>query len=109
MTQWTQCETLLLALFLDLIGEDTISFCYRILLLLIPGVPASNQQVPLQVSTSSSTVTWFVDGALVGEAPGNERLFWEPTVGTHQIVVADPSGHKARRKLTVAMGQSQQR
>ncbi|HUS33305.1 MAG TPA: penicillin-binding transpeptidase domain-containing protein, partial [Kofleriaceae bacterium] len=79
------------------------------IVLLIPGVPASNQQVPFQVSTSSADVTWFVDGALVGTALGNERYFWEPTIGTHQIVVTDASGRKARRKLVVKMGTSQQR
>jgi penicillin-binding protein 1C len=79
------------------------------IVLLIPGVPASNQQVPLQVSTSSADVSWFVDGELVGSSAGNERYFWEPTVGTHQIVVTDASGRKARRKLVVKMGSSQQR
>jgi penicillin-binding protein 1C len=76
---------------------------------LIPGVPASNQEVPLQVSTRSGTVSWFVDGALVGTAPANERVFWTPTIGTHQIVVADEAGHKARRKLVVKSGDSQLR
>jgi penicillin-binding protein 1C len=77
--------------------------------LLIPGVPTSNQQVPFQVSTSSASVSWFVDGELVGSVAGSERYFWEPTIGTHQIVVADASGRKARRKLVVKLGQSQQR
>jgi penicillin-binding protein 1C len=77
--------------------------------LLIPGVPAHNQQVPFEASTSAATITWFVDGALVGTVAGNERYFWEPTIGTHQIVVTDSSGRKARRKLVVKMGASQQR
>ncbi len=76
---------------------------------LIPGVPATNQVVPLQASTRAGTLTWFVDGELVGSAPANERVYWEPTVGTHAIVVADEAGRKARRKLVVKMGASQLR
>ncbi|NVB85797.1 MAG: penicillin-binding protein 1C [Kofleriaceae bacterium] len=74
---------------------------------LIPGVATKNQVVPLTVSTRASTVTWFVDGALVATVASNEKAFWEPTVGTHEVVVADESGRKARRKLVVQMGASQ--
>ncbi len=76
---------------------------------LIPGVATRNQVIPLTVSTRASTVTWFVDGALVGTVASNAKAFWEPTVGTHDVVVADESGRKARRKLVVQMGASQNR
>ncbi|HEY5951809.1 MAG TPA: penicillin-binding protein 1C [Kofleriaceae bacterium] len=76
---------------------------------LIPGVPAANQVVPLQVSTRAHTVTWFVDGALVGTAAANERVYWTPTVGKHDVVVSDEAGRKARRKLVVQIGASQLR
>jgi penicillin-binding protein 1C len=76
---------------------------------LIPGVPAKNQVVPLQVSTRAGTVSWFVDGELVGTAAANERVYWTPTVGKHDVVVADDGGRKARRKLVVKMGASQLR
>jgi penicillin-binding protein 1C len=76
---------------------------------LIPGVPAKNQVVPLQVSTRATHVTWFVDGELVATAASSERAFWTPTVGTHEVVVADDAGHKARRRLVVQMGASQLR
>jgi penicillin-binding protein 1C len=76
---------------------------------LIPGVPTKNQVVPLSVSTRASTVSWFIDGALVGTAAANERVYWTPAVGTHDIVVADETGRKARRKLVVKMGASQLR
>jgi penicillin-binding protein 1C len=76
---------------------------------LIPGVPTKNQVVPLSVSTKASTVSWFVDGALVGTGASNMKQFWEPTIGTHDVVVADESGRKARRKLVVQMGASQNR
>ena len=76
---------------------------------LIPGVPAKNQVVPLQASTRAGALTWFVDGELVGTAAANERVYWTPTVGKHDVVVADEAGHKARRKLVVQMGASQLR
>ncbi|HEY5920358.1 MAG TPA: penicillin-binding transpeptidase domain-containing protein, partial [Kofleriaceae bacterium] len=76
---------------------------------LIPGVPTTNQVVALQASTRSATVSWFVDGALVGTAAANERVYWTPTVGKHDVVVADEAGRKARRKLVVQMGASQLR
>ena len=76
---------------------------------LIPGVPAANQVVPLQVSTRAGSVTWFVDGELVGTAAASERVYWTPTVGKHDVVASDEAGRKARRKLVVQMGASQLR
>ena len=76
---------------------------------LIPGVPAKNQVVPLSASTRAGMLSWFVDGELVGTAPGNERVYWTPAVGTHQVVVADEAGRKARRTVVVKMGASQLR
>jgi penicillin-binding protein 1C len=76
---------------------------------LIPGVPEKNQVVALSASTRARTLSWFVDGQLVATAPANERVYWTPTIGTHQIVVADDAGRKARRRLVVKMGASQLR
>jgi penicillin-binding protein 1C len=76
---------------------------------LIPGVPTDNQVVPLQASTRATTVSWFIDGALVGTAPANQRVYWTPSVGTHDVVAADDAGRKARRKLVVKLGASQLR
>jgi penicillin-binding protein 1C len=74
---------------------------------LIPGVPAKQQVVPLQVSTRAPSVSWFVNGELVATAPSSERVFWTPVIGTHEVVVADDAGRKMRRKLVVQMGASQ--
>jgi penicillin-binding protein 1C len=71
---------------------------------LIPGVPASQQRVPLSASTSAAALTWFVDGELVGHAPASERVYWTPIAGAHEIVVSDEAGHKARRILRVEHG-----
>jgi penicillin-binding protein 1C len=74
---------------------------------LIPGVPASRQLVPLSASTHAAAVTWFVDGVLVGSAAADQRVYWTPAVGRHEIVVADDAGRKARRTLIVERGASQ--
>jgi penicillin-binding protein 1C len=76
---------------------------------LIPGLPASRQLVPLTASTHAATLTWFVDGALIGTARSSERVYWTPAAGTHEIVVADDAGRKAHRKLTVEHGAVQRR
>jgi penicillin-binding protein 1C len=70
-------------------------------ILLIPGMSPSQQQIPLQASTRSPRVSWFVDGALVGSAASRERVFWAPSPGTHQIVVEDEAGRKAKRTITI--------
>ena len=68
---------------------------------LLPGVPAKSQVVALSASTRAATLTWFVDGALVGTAPAAQRLYWTPVPGTHDVVVADETGKKTHRTLTV--------
>jgi len=74
---------------------------------LIPGVPAARQLVPFTASTHAATLSWFVDGALIGTAPSDQRVYWTPVAGRHQIVVADDAGRKARRALTVEQGAAQ--
>jgi penicillin-binding protein 1C len=75
--------------------------------MLIPGVPAAHQLVPLSASTRAANLTSFVDGALVRTAPADERVYWTPVAGKHEIVVADDAGRKARRMLTVEHGAAQ--
>ncbi|MFT3699275.1 MAG: penicillin-binding protein 1C [Kofleriaceae bacterium] len=71
---------------------------------LIPGLPAKAQQVPLQASSHATTLSWFVDGALIATAPSSERVYWVPNAGHHELVVADEAGRKARRVLDVKTG-----
>jgi penicillin-binding protein 1C len=73
-------------------------------IVLIPGVAAGRQPVPLTASTHAATLTWFVDGALVGMARSDQRVYWTPVGGTHELVVADDAGRKAHRKITVELG-----
>jgi len=68
---------------------------------LLPGVPAGNQVVPLAASTRAPTLSWFVDGALIGTTPASQRVYWTPSRGKHQVVVADDAGRKAQRSLDV--------
>ena len=70
--------------------------------LLLPGVPAKQQVVPLSASTRAASVSWFVDGAFVGTAPAAQKLYWIPTAGKHDIVVADDAGKKTHRTLVVS-------
>lgn len=70
---------------------------------LIPGVPASRQRVPLSASTRAAQLHWFVDGALVGSAPADQRVYWTPVAGRHEIVVADEAGRKAHRVVAVEL------
>jgi penicillin-binding protein 1C len=69
--------------------------------MLLPGVPATRQEIAFQAETPSPVVTWFVDGELVGTAASSERLFWTPSPGRHDVVVADETGLKDRRTLEV--------
>jgi penicillin-binding protein 1C len=68
---------------------------------LLPGVAAERQSIQLTASAHGSHLAWFVDGALVASSDASERVFWTPSLGKHEIVVADDAGHKARRMLEV--------
>jgi penicillin-binding protein 1C len=70
--------------------------------LLIPGVSAEQQEVPLEAEAAHEReLTWFVNGKFLGRAKADERLWWTPTVGTHEILVTDDRGQSARRLLVV--------
>ncbi|WP_426750621.1 penicillin-binding protein 1C [Myxococcus sp. Y35] len=74
--------------------------------ILIPGVPASQQEVPLEAEASHErALTWFVDGALLGTARADERMWWTPSVGSHEILVTDDRGLSAKRTLVVRVRQ----
>jgi penicillin-binding protein 1C len=69
--------------------------------LLVPGLPADRQELPLSADTASPEVSWFVDGALVRTAPAREKVFVTPTPGPHEIVVVDAGGRKERIAIDV--------
>lgn len=71
------------------------------LALLIPGVPTSQQEIPLVAESGSPRVSWFVDGQFLGTVPSEERLWWEPRPGRHTVVVTDEAGRSAEQVLRV--------
>jgi penicillin-binding protein 1C len=72
--------------------------------LLMPGMEPEKQQVPLVAEASDGEVLeWFVDGRFIGRAPAEERLWWTPQLGRHQIVASTAGGRLARRSLEVRM------
>lgn len=72
--------------------------------LLIPGLPAAEQDIPLEAEAAEGPLHWFVDGARVGEAPPDGRVWWEPRLGRHEVTVMDPAGQSARVWLEVRGG-----
>ncbi len=72
-------------------------------LVLIPGVEAADQEVPLAADgdAAGSRLSWFVDGEFLGSVDEAEQLWWTPSPGRHQILVMDESGLSAERVLEV--------
>ncbi len=69
---------------------------------LIPGVPADQQEIPFEADADASAqLSWFVDGEFVGRASADERVWWVPRVGSHLVVVMDESGLMRKQSLTV--------
>ncbi|MDY7225571.1 penicillin-binding protein 1C [Hyalangium rubrum] len=70
--------------------------------LLIPGVSPEQQEVPLEAEAAHDReLTWFVNGSFLGKARADERLWWTPAPGTHEILVSDDRGLSSRRLLVV--------
>jgi penicillin-binding protein 1C len=72
-------------------------------LVLIPGMTADQQEVPLQAETShgGQTISWFVNGEFLAAAQSHERVWWTPSPGNHELVAMDDSGRASRREVTV--------
>jgi penicillin-binding protein 1C len=72
-------------------------------LLLIDGIPWTDQQVPLEAEAlpAGQSLSWFVNGQFLGTAAAEDRMWWTPRPGRHEIVVTDDSGAATRRTLEV--------
>ena len=46
-------------------------------------------------------LSWYVDGEYVGSTASNEKLWWVPQLGDHEIVVMDATGRASMRELSV--------
>jgi penicillin-binding protein 1C len=74
-------------------------------LVLMPGVPAGRQEVPLQGEVGGGgALSWFVDGEYLGSTPADQRLWWQPVAGRHRVTVVDAAGRTAERELQVREG-----
>lgn len=69
--------------------------------MLIPGMAADRQEIPLVAETESANVSWFLDGEYLGTVGRDERLWWRPRPGKHQVVAVDDVGRVAKRTLAV--------
>jgi penicillin-binding protein 1C len=83
-------------------GLRIVSPPARHTLLMLPGVPAEDQEVPLQAEAEGARrISWFVDGRYLGSAPAAEALWWTPAPGTHEVLATDGGGATARATLRV--------
>jgi membrane carboxypeptidase/penicillin-binding protein PbpC len=73
-------------------------------------LPPDRQQLLLRAAPAidhalapddDSPLWWFIDGRLVGEAAADERLFWPPSPGQHEVRVVDAQGHYAVSRIRV--------
>ena len=67
------------------------------------GIPLEHQRIALVASVGSGTrrLYWYEDGLLVGAGEPGERLFLEPSPGTHRLVVTDDLGRSAGASFVV--------
>lgn len=70
---------------------------------LIPGIDPQEQEIPLAAESTrtDAMLSWFVDGAFLGTAPAEERMWWTPEPGSHVAVVVDETGMRSRRSFEV--------
>jgi penicillin-binding protein 1C len=60
------------------------------------------QALPLRaVADRPTTVTWLVDGALVGTASSERTLSWPLVVGAHDIEARDAAGRRAKTSVVI--------
>ena len=87
----------------SLVGLALSLIAVALLILIIAGIPTSRQEVPLQArSPAEGQLNWFLNGTFLGSTLPDRQLWWEPSVGTHDLVVMDRSGRATRRTLKVA-------
>ena len=70
---------------------------------LIPGLDLARQSVAFAARSQrpGERLSWFVDGAYVGQAGSAAPVWWVPARGDHEVVVVDGQGRSATRRLRV--------
>lgn len=69
--------------------------------LLVPGLPAEAQEVPVDADAETEQLAWFVDGHFVLRQPADRRFWWTPEPGTHRLTAVDDAGKADGVDLTV--------
>ncbi len=84
-------------------GPEILSPVEGQVTLLIPGLSAEDQEIPLEadVPDGGSRISWFVNGTFLGSVNSDDRLWWTPTVGEHELLVVDARGVSGRRQFSV--------
>ena len=74
--------------------------------LLIPGVDPTQQEIPLEADArdAAGTLQWFMDGRHIGSSRADERLWWTPEPGSHELLVQDEAGRSHRVRFSVRGG-----
>ena len=71
--------------------------------LLMPGIPEDRQRIPLEANARATRVrlSWFVDGAFLGTTASQDRLWWQPSPGHHEVAVMDDAGNSFKSGFDV--------
>jgi penicillin-binding protein 1C len=66
-------------------------------------LPRSDQQIPLEAETAAggAMLHWYVDGAFIASKPADQKVWWKPSAGNHEIVVMDAAGRSDSRNVHV--------
>jgi penicillin-binding protein 1C len=68
---------------------------------IVPGLPADRQRVPLRADAAGDRVDWFVDDVFIARVRPGERAWWVPRPGSHVVMAQDAAGRATRRVITV--------
>jgi membrane carboxypeptidase/penicillin-binding protein PbpC len=67
-----------------------------------PGLPADQQRLPLRARfAGEGPIWWFIDGQCQGNSESDEILWWQPTIGSHEIRATTRNGQGATALVTV--------
>ena len=74
-------------------NPDLLPERQQLLLRALPAGPAAAGDLP--------TLFWFINGQPLGTTRGDDRLFWPPAPGRHEVRVIDADGRAAVARITV--------
>ncbi len=73
-------------------------------MMLIPGLDPSKQEMSFEVEGHSGTeeVSWFLNGTFLKTVRIDEQVWWTPVKGEHELTVVSSGGRTALRKFRVS-------